>query len=80
MPNDLLLHAESLSIRSDDALLVDDISFRIGRERVALVGESGSGKSLTARSLMGLLSPALHLNAQKLEVAGHDALRLSEKT
>jgi len=79
MPNDLLLHAESLSIRSDDALLVDDISFRIGRERVALVGESGSGKSLTARSLMGLLSPALHLHAQKLEVAGHDALRLSEK-
>lgn len=79
MPNDLLLHAESLSIRSDDALLVDDINFRIGRERVALVGESGSGKSLTARSLMGLLSPALHLHAQKLEVAGHDALRLSEK-
>ena len=79
MPNDLLLHAESLSIRSDDALLVDDISFRIGRERVALVGESGSGKSLTARSLMGLLSPALHLHAQKLAVAGHDALRLSEK-
>lgn len=79
MPNDLLLHAESLSIRSDDALLVDNISFRIGRERVALVGESGSGKSLTARSLMGLLSPALHLHAQKLEVAGQDALRLSEK-
>lgn len=79
MPNDLLLHAESLSIRSDDALLVDNISFRIGRERVALVGESGSGKSLTARSLMGLLSPALHLHAQRLEVAGQDALRLSEK-
>lgn len=79
MPNDLLLDAASLSIRSDDALLVDDISFRIGRERVALVGESGSGKSLTARALMGLLSPALHLQAQKLEVAGHDALRLSEK-
>ncbi|MDU6434183.1 MAG: ABC transporter ATP-binding protein [Pantoea sp.] len=79
MPNDLLLHAESLSIRSDDALLVDDISFRIGRERVALVGESGSGKSLTARALMGLLSPALRLHAQKLEVAGQDAQRLSEK-
>ncbi len=62
MPNDLLLHAESLSIRNDDALLVDDISFRIGRERVALMGGSGSGKSLTARSLMSLLSTAL-LNA-----------------
>ena len=56
-----LLHAEGLTIRSDEALLVDNISFSVGRERVALVGESGSGKSLTARSLMGLLSPALHL-------------------
>ncbi len=53
-----LLHAEGLTIRSDDALLVDNISFSVGRERVALVGESGSGKSLTARSLMGLLARA----------------------
>lgn len=80
MPNNVLLQAESLSIHSGDALLVDNISFSMGRERVALVGESGSGKSLTARSLMGLLSPALRLNAQKLEIAGKDALRMSEKS
>ena len=52
MPNDLLIDAQGLSIRSEDTLLVDNIAFQIGRERVALVGESGSGKSLTARSLM----------------------------
>ncbi len=55
MQNNILV--ESLSIRSEAATLVDNISFSIGRERVALVGESGSGKSLTAQTLMGLLSP-----------------------
>ena len=79
MPNDLLIDAQGLTIRSDDALLVDNIAFQIGRERVALVGESGSGKSLTARSLMGLLSPALHLQADCLQVAGADALTLRER-
>ena len=42
MQNNLLL-AEGLTIRSDEALLVDNISFSVGRERVALVGESGPG-------------------------------------
>ena len=46
---------------------------------MALVGESGSGKSLTARSLMGLLAPGLHLQARQLQIAGRDALTLSEK-
>jgi len=61
------------------ATLVKDISFTLGRERVALVGESGSGKSLTARSLMGLLSPSLHLQAHTLNIAGENALTLSER-
>lgn len=77
MQNNILV--ESLSIRSEAATLVDNISFSIGRERVALVGESGSGKSLTARTLMGLLSPALHLQASQLHVAGENALALNER-
>ncbi|KGD83960.1 peptide/nickel transport system ATP-binding protein [Pantoea sp. PNA 14-12] len=77
MQNNILV--ESLSIRSEAATLVDNISFSIGRERVALVGESGSGKSLTARTLMGLLSPALHLQASQLQVAGENALALNER-
>jgi len=79
MPNDLLIDVQGLTIRSDDALLVDNIGFQIGRERVALVGESGSGKSLTARTLMGLLSPALHLQADRLQIVGTDALSLRER-
>ncbi|MGG6109765.1 ABC transporter ATP-binding protein [Pantoea allii] len=78
MQNNILV--ESLSIRSGDATLVDNISFAIGRERVALVGESGSGKSLTARTLMGLLSPSLHLHASQLQVAGENALTLNERS
>ena len=74
-----LIHVDKLAIRSDDALLVDHISFSIGRERVALVGESGSGKSLTARTLMGLLSPALQVQAQQLQVVGANALQLQER-
>ncbi|PPC64827.1 peptide ABC transporter ATP-binding protein [Pantoea sp. ICBG 1758] len=79
MQNDLLIDARGLSIRSGESLLVDNISFQIGRERVALVGESGSGKSLTARSLMGLLSPSLQLQAERLHIAGADAQRLQER-
>lgn len=79
MQNNPLLLADGLSIRSDDALLVESMNFSIDRQRVALVGESGSGKSLTARALMGLLSPALRLQANRLQVAGQDALAMSER-
>ncbi|MEI2266485.1 ABC transporter ATP-binding protein [Erwinia sp. CGal63] len=82
MPTDStpLVVAENLTINSAAGVpLVKNIGFTLGRERVALVGESGSGKSLTARSLMGLLSPSLHLQASTLSVAGENALALSER-
>ncbi|WP_410764362.1 ABC transporter ATP-binding protein [Erwinia psidii] len=82
MPTDTspAIVAKDLTITSaTGAILVNNISFTLGRERVALVGESGSGKSLTARGLMGLLSPALHLQATALSVAGENALSLSER-
>ncbi len=56
-----LLNVERLAIGVpglQPVALVKNISFSMGRERLALVGESGSGKSLTARALMGLLPPA----------------------
>ncbi len=77
--NTPLVIADNLSIHSAQSALVRQVSFTLGRERVALVGESGSGKSLTARSLMGLLAPGLHLQARQLQIAGRDALTLSEK-
>lgn len=78
--SDALIVAEGLTIVAPDSqALVKNVSFTLGRERVALVGESGSGKSLTARTLMGLLSPSLRLHARTLNVGGENALTLSEK-
>lgn len=72
--------AESLKISAaSGAELVKNISFTLGRERVALVGESGSGKSLTARALMGLLAPSLQLQARTLSIAGENGLTLNER-
>jgi len=78
--NSPLIVANRLNISLDNGTsLVNNLSFSLGRERVALVGESGSGKSLTARSLMGLLSPALHIQARTLTIAGENTLTLSER-
>lgn len=74
-----LIVADRLTINDGDTPLVHPLSFTLGRERVALVGESGSGKSLTARTLMGLLAPSLQLQARTLNIAGENALNLSEK-
>lgn len=48
--------------------LVDDVSFSMYEgQTTCLVGESGSGKSLTALSIMGLLSKQLQINAGQCE-------------
>ncbi|MEO7017511.1 MAG: ABC transporter ATP-binding protein, partial [Leifsonia sp.] len=63
-------------------LVVDDVSFELGRGRVlALVGESGSGKSVTAMSTLGLLpgtavvEGSIRLNGEELLGAPVERLR-----
>ncbi|SCB44686.1 ABC transporter ATP-binding protein [Rhizobium multihospitium] len=57
--------------------VVRDISFDIGpQETVAVVGESGSGKSVTAMSIMRLLSPANSRITGRIEFEGQDLLSL----
>lgn len=46
---------DALNIDYPAARVVNNLSFTLGNERLALVGESGSGKSMSARALMGLV-------------------------
>lgn len=70
-----VLHVENLttSFRNPDghwSAVVRDLSFVIGpRETVAVVGESGSGKSVTALSIMRLISPLSGKIEGKIELA-----------
>lgn len=57
--------------------VVRDVSFDIGeKETVAVVGESGSGKSVTAMSIMRLLSPANSRVTGRIEFEGKNLLDL----
>ena len=79
-----LLHINNLctGFSSKHGLIkaVEGVSFDINKgESVALVGESGSGKSVTALSLMRLLSvPPAIIEADEIVFNGMDVLKLNE--
>ncbi|HQO16073.1 MAG TPA: ABC transporter ATP-binding protein, partial [Methylotenera sp.] len=59
--------------KSPAKLLVNQVSFEIEPGKTTcVVGESGSGKSLTALSIMGLLSKQLQLNSGKILFNDHE--------
>ena len=60
--------------------MLEDVSFSIDAgETLCLAGESGSGKSLTALSIMRLLSASLKQRAGSIRLAGRELTRLSER-
>jgi peptide/nickel transport system ATP-binding protein len=62
-----------------DAAAVDGVSFGIARgETLGLVGESGSGKSVTALSIVGLVSPPGRVAAGRILFDGTDLATLDE--
>lgn len=79
MPESPLLSVERLSIQLPNRAIVQDVSFSLGSECVALVGESGSGKSLTARALLGLLQPPLRSRATHLKLGEVDLQSCTQK-
>ncbi len=76
-----LLQVENLRVSFGDTEVVKGISFttRIGR-CLAIVGESGSGKSVTARTLLGLTGPGSRVRADRIDLAGVDLTRQSERS
>lgn len=59
--------------------MVNNLSFTLGNERLALVGESGSGKSMSARALLGLVRKPGIVSAKRLNVLGNDLLTLNSR-
>ena len=81
-----LLDVRDLSVafrqESGQVLAVDKVSFSLDRgETLALVGESGSGKSVTALSIVQLLSyPAASHPSGKITFKGQEMVGASEAT
>jgi oligopeptide/dipeptide ABC transporter ATP-binding protein len=71
---------KTLFLRGKKELLaVNEVSFSVEeKEIVCLVGESGCGKSVTALSIMRLISPPGRIAAGRISFRGKDLLRLSE--
>ncbi|MBN9018406.1 MAG: ABC transporter ATP-binding protein [Rhizobiales bacterium] len=80
----LLLDARGIGVdfkvEGGKVAAVKDVSFQLHRgETIAIVGESGSGKSVTARTLMGLLSKrATIAKGARIEFEGKNILEFSE--
>ncbi|WP_438751249.1 ABC transporter ATP-binding protein [Pararhizobium sp. O133] len=60
---------------------VKDVSFQLYRgETIAVVGESGSGKSVTARTVMGLLTKRARVSDRSsIEYDGKNVLKFSDR-
>lgn len=76
---DNLITVNQLNIDYPGARVVNDLSFSLGQERLALVGESGSGKSMTARALMGLVRKPGVVSAQTLRVIDNDLTAMTPR-
>lgn len=58
---------------------VRNVSFDIGKEKLAIIGESGSGKSTVGRAILRLLPDIARVEAGALDFEGRSMLSLSEK-
>ncbi len=84
-PDSPVIDARNVAVRFkvEDGIVdaVKDVSFQLYRgETIAIVGESGSGKSVTARTIMGLLTKrATVSDGAKIIYDGKDILTFSSR-
>ena len=79
-----LLEIEDLHVEfpSQSAVMhaVEGVSLSVDEgEVLGIVGESGSGKSVTMLAVMGLVAYPGRVRARRLQFAGHDLQRLSDR-
>ena len=72
-----VLAVEGLTVRltahPKRSSILDDVGFTVATgEVLGIVGESGSGQSMLALSVMGLLPPALTIQAGNISVLGDE--------
>ena len=81
--SDIKLKVDGLDVRfvngKKETHAVRDVSFTLGREKLAIVGESGSGKSTVGRSLLKLHPASAKITARALQFGDLDLLTASEK-
>lgn len=79
----VILNVKDLSIEEISKInrvVVDEISFSLKKgEALGIVGESGSGKTVTAMSLLNLLSDDLKISKGYINFLGTDICNTSEK-
>ncbi|WP_418965582.1 ABC transporter ATP-binding protein [Cetobacterium sp.] len=79
----IILKVNNLSIEEISKInrvVVDEISFSLKKgESLGIVGESGSGKTVTAMSLLNLLSDDLRVSRGTVEFLGMNICKSSEK-
>ncbi len=83
-PGDVLLQVRDLRTafhtRRGTALAVDGVSFAVRRgQTLCIVGESGCGKSVTALSILRLVSPPGRIDAGQVLFEGRDLRLLPER-
>lgn len=83
MTHNSLVEVKDLSVSlgrgADPKALVKNVSFSLGREKLAIVGESGAGKSTVGRALMGLLPPVMSVTASTLRFDTIDLRAVTER-
>ena len=79
----IILKVKNLSIKEISKInrvVVEDVSFTLKKgETLGIVGESGSGKTVTAMSLLNLLSEDLMVSNGSIKFLGIDMCKSSEK-
>ncbi|WP_068086594.1 energy-coupling factor ABC transporter ATP-binding protein [Polycladidibacter stylochi] len=73
--NDPTIVFDSVSIKRDGRMVVEDFSVTLAGQRIGVIGRNGSGKSSLVRTLNGLLVPA----AGNVVVHGQDVAKLKSK-